>query len=136
MRVPDLQRLGQVGEQSAEAVLHLEVAFAEFALLARLDFAAQILREDLHAITDSEGGHAEIKYGGIGQRGVLAINAGRTAGQNNPFGIQRGEIFGADIVTDYDGIHIALANPARDYLRVLGTKIENDDLFGHGSAVR
>src|SRR5258706_15320412 len=106
MRVPDLQRLGQVGEQSAEAVLHLEVAFAEFALLARLDFAAQILREDLHAIKDSEGGHAEIKYGGAEGRGVLPIKPWREVGHKKPLWIQGERSSWADLVTEDNGIQI------------------------------
>ena len=54
VRIPDLQRLGQSGEQRAGRIFHRERALAVFALETLLDFAAEEVRQDLHAVADAQ----------------------------------------------------------------------------------
>ena len=91
MRVPDLQGLRQVGEQGAGAVFDAERAFAVFAFLARLDLAAEILGQELQAVANAQHRDAELEDGGVGQRRVLGIDAGRAARKDDALGIQPGD---------------------------------------------
>jgi hypothetical protein len=50
-----------VWRTARRSVFHRERAFAVFALLAFLDFAAEKLREQLHAVADAQHRHAELK---------------------------------------------------------------------------
>ena len=129
MRVPDLQRLGQPGEQRAEAVFDAQRAFAVFTLLSRLDFAAQILRQQLHPVADAEHGEAEFEERAIGQRRRLGIHARRAARQDDALGFERRDLRGGNVVAQDDRIDVALADAPRNDLRVLRAKIQDDDLL-------
>ena len=131
VRIPDLQRFRQPAEQRARRVLHRERALAVFTLQALLDLAAEKLGEQLHAVADAEHGHAERENIFVRQRRVRGINAGRAAGQNDSARLQRGDFHRRRVVAQDDRIHVALADAARDDLRVLRPKIQNDDLFVH-----
>ncbi len=48
-----------------------------------------------------------------------------------PLGLQRGDFRRGRVVAQDDGIHVALADAARDDLRVLRAEIQDDDLLGH-----
>src|SRR5690606_25432781 len=98
------------GEERAETVDDFERAFAVFALVAFLHFAAEKLRENLNAETDSEYGHAELENALVRQRRVFRVNTGWTAGQNDAFGANRGDFLRGRVVAQDDGIDVALAN--------------------------
>lgn len=131
VRVPDLERRGQALEERARAVGDGERALAVFALLAFLDLPAEELREELHAVTDAEHGHAELEDAAVGQRRVSGIHAGRAAAEDQAARFHRGDPRGGGVVADDGGIHVALTDAARDDLRVLGPEIQDDDLLVH-----
>src|SRR3954463_11544866 len=54
VRIPDLKLRRQRHEQGAGLVLYGEVALAVFALLARLYFPAEVMRENLKPVTNSQ----------------------------------------------------------------------------------
>ncbi len=91
MRIPDLQRARQFGEQRAARILDRERALAVFALQSFFDLAAEELREQLHAEADAEHRQAERKNVFVRQRRVLGVNAGRPAGQDHAAGFERGD---------------------------------------------
>ena len=122
---------GKLAKQRAGGVLHRERAFAVFALEAFLDLAAEKLREQLHAVTDAEDGHAQLENVFIRQRRVRGINTGRPAGQNDAAGLELGDFRGGRVIAQDCGIDVALADAPRNDLRVLRAEIENDDLFVH-----
>ena len=129
--VPDLERGREILEERAARVVDGEVALAVFALLAFLDLAAVEVREELHAVADAQDGHAELEDGLVRQRRVLRIHAGGPAGEDEAAGLERGDFRRRGVVAQDGGIHVALADAARDDLRVLGTEVEDDDLLVH-----
>ena len=134
MGIPDLQRLRQVGEQRTEAVFDPQGALCRYSrFVPGLDFAAEIMREQLQAVTDAQHGNAELENVRVRQRRVFGIHTGRAAGQDHAFGRERGDFRGGRVVAQDHGVDVALADAARDDLRVLRPEIQNDDLFGHGS---
>jgi len=129
--IPDLEGFGQVREERAKTVLHLQRPLAVFALETLLDLAAEIMGDQLQPVTNAEDRHAEVEYFLVRQRRVRGIDARRPAGKNDPPRLQRDNFRGRRVVTEDDGINVAFADAARDDLRVLGTKIQNDYLFVH-----
>jgi hypothetical protein len=129
MRVPDLQFLGQVGEQWAEAVLYAQGSFAEFALQSLLHLASQVITHQLQAVADPQHGNSEFKNGGIGARGFRIEHAGRPSGQNDPLGRKTGDLLRGDVVPHDDRVHVAFTDPASDHLRVLRPKIQYNNLL-------
>ena len=121
----------QIRKQGAEAVFDAERAFAVFALLARLDLAAEVLGQELDAVADAQHRDAELEKGAVGQRRVLRIHARRAAGQDDALGLERGDFRGGRVVAQDHRIDVALADAARDDLRVLRTEIQDDNLLSH-----
>ena len=99
--------------------------------MAALDFAFEKLGHHLQPEADAENGDAQFKDGLVRQRGVLGVNAGRAAGENNSTGVHLRDNGGGRVVVDNGGVHLALADATGDHLRVLGPKIKNDNLFVH-----
>ena len=93
VRIPDLQFLRQPREQWAAAVFDGQGPFAVFALLAGLDFAAEIMSEELDAKTDAKDREAELENLLVGQGSVIRVNAGRPAGENDCLRLEAGHIF-------------------------------------------
>src|SRR5579872_5882987 len=61
VRVPNLKRFRQIGEQRAKTILNVESAFAELAPETGFDFTAQVLCQDLQAITNAENGKVQLE---------------------------------------------------------------------------
>ena len=122
---------GRFAKQRAGRVLDGERALAVFAFEALLDLAAEKLGEQLHAVADAKHGSAEFKDFFVRQRRIGGIHTGRAAGQDDAPGFQRGDFLRRCVEAQDLRIHVALANAARNDLRVLRAKIKNDNLFVH-----
>src|SRR5208282_238000 len=131
MRIPNLKLRRQAAKQRARRVLDGERALAVFAFAALLDLAAKKLGEQLHAVADAEHGSAELKDFFVRQGRIFGIHTGRAAGQDDSPGFQRGNFPRPRVEGQDLRIHVALANAARNDLRVLRTKIKDDNLFVH-----
>jgi hypothetical protein len=131
VRVPHLETRRQPFEQHRRIVLNGEQPFAVFALLAAFNFPAQKVREHLQAVADAEHRHAQIEDGLVRERRVFCVNAGRPTRQNQSRWLERGNFLRGCVVAKDGGIHITLANAARDDLCVLRAEVEDDDLFVH-----
>ncbi len=131
VRIPDLQRFREICEQRATTAGHPQRPFAVFAFEAFLDLAAQKLGQQLHAVADAEHGQAEGKDFFVRQGCISGIHAGRTAGQDDAFGVQRGDFLRRGVEAQDLRIHVALADAARNDLRVLRAKVKDDNLFVH-----
>jgi hypothetical protein len=131
MGIPDLERFRKVRKQRAKTIGDAQRPFAVFAFFAFLDFAAEEMAEELQAETHAEQGQAHVENRSVGQRRFFRIHAGRSAGENDAARSQRGDFGRGRVIAEDDGIHVALANAARDDLRVLRTEIENNNCFDH-----
>ena len=96
------------------------------------NFTAEPLAEELHAVADAEDGDAGVVDALVGLGRALGVDAGGAAGEDDAGGAQAFEDAGGDIVADDFRVDVELAHAARDDLRVLRTKIEDENLAGHG----
>ena len=99
---------------------------------ARLDLAAELERHELLAVTDAEHGNAEREEPGVALRRAVAVDALRAAAHHDRArrdrldGLERNRA-GLDLA-----VHVALADAARDELRVLRAVVEDENRFaGH-----
>ncbi len=100
---------------------------AVLALGRLLDAAAEEVTCELHAVADAEDRHAQLEDAGVDLWAALAEDAGRTAGEHDGLRLHvadlvQGEGAGMDLAVD-----VALADAARDELRVLGAEVEDED---------
>ena len=125
---------GRAGQQPAR-VGHSELRAPELAHLGALDTAAQLQRDELHAVADAEHRHPELEQRRLERRRAVGVHRGRAAGQDHALGPATGHLGGADVVGQQFGEHAALAHAARDQLRVLPAVVEHHHLVGGGAHV-
>ena len=101
---------------------------AVLAALTELDLAAEMMRHQLHPVTNSKDRNPEKKNRRIELRRALVVNAGWSAREHDAFRFQLRDLIRRDIEANDLGINLALADAARDDLRVLRTEIENKNL--------
>ena len=116
-----------------------------------LDFAAELLRHQLHAVADAERRHAELEDARVDARRPVGVHGRRPAAEDDRVRVARADRLGRDRVPHELGIDAALAHAARDQLRVLAAEVEHehrallrellgraqcDDLTHAGSSVR
>ena len=62
VRHPDVQRAGESFEQGAVVAQEFDVGVSVLALVAGADFAAELLRHEVQAVTDAQHRKAEVKH--------------------------------------------------------------------------
>ena len=98
-----------------------------FAAVIAVHLAAERRGHGLEAVADAEDGHAGIEQSPVYVRCAVRVHAGRPARKDHRrrvFREQRGERRGA---RDDLRVHVGLADPARDQLRVLGAEVDHHD---------
>ena len=132
VRIPDLQLLRQFGEtaRSDESfTVSVPLPYSRF-----WPFSTLPPRNCANSCTPKQmpsTGTPSVKIFLSGSGASLRINAGRPAGQNDSARLERGDFRGGRVEAQDGGIDVALADAARDDLRVLRPEIQNDDLFVH-----
>ena len=129
--IPDLQGIGEVGEDGGEGVRDQECALALFAFASAGDLAAEHARHQLHAVTDAQDRDAEVKNRAIGQRRLWRTDAGRAAGEDQAAGFEGRDLRRRHVEGDDGGINLAFAHAPRDDLRILRAEIQNENLLRH-----
>ena len=109
----------------------LDLGAAELAMVAALDFAAELLRHRLLAVADAEHRHAGLKDRLGRQRGILVEHRRRAAGQDHRLRLHVAEgslglLVGHDLAID-----LFLAHPPRDQLGHLRAEIDDEDFVVH-----
>ncbi len=108
---------------------------AVFAAIVAAHHAAELLRNQLGAVTDAENRDAELVDGGVEPRCTFDMHALRSPGEHDgargPIGdLRRGDVVGHDL-----GVHPQLTYTAGDQLGVLGPEVDDQDhLVGGGGA--
>ena len=105
-----------------------ELGAAELADLRALDLAAQLERDELHAVTDAQHRDVELEQLGIQARRAVGVHRRGPAGEDEALGLAPPDLLRADVVRQQLAEHAALADAARDQLRVLAAVVEDDDL--------
>jgi hypothetical protein len=112
----------------------LDIGAAEFAVMAALDLAAELVAERLLAVADGEDRHAGIDDRLRGARAALVRHRGRTAGKDHRFRFQALKaLFGGLERHDF-GIDAGLAHAARDQLGHLAAEVDDEDGVGMNGA--
>ena len=101
---------------------------AEFAVVAGLDLAAELMRHRLLAVADAEHRDARLEQRLRRQGSVLVEHRGRPAGQDHGRGLHRGERLGRLLERHDLAIDLLLAHPPGDELGHLGAEIDDQDL--------
>ena len=101
---------------------------AELADLGALDAAAELERDQLHAVADAQHRDAELEQLGLEPRRAVGVHRRRAAGEDQALRLAPPDLLRADVVGQQLGEHAALAHAARDQLRVLPAVVEDDDL--------
>jgi len=130
---PDLVVLADLPgflEQAARA-LHLDVGAAELAVMAALDFAAELLCHRLLAVADAEHRHAGLIDRRRRERRVLVEHGCGAAGQDHAFRPQRLQSGLGFLERNDLAIDVFLAHAAGDELGDLRAEIDDQDRVVH-----
>ncbi len=120
-----LQSLEQRRVNRRAQQFHLRVAV--LALVGGAHFAAQLVHHELQAVTDAQHRQSEMQDALVRRRRVGVVDGRRPARQHDARGrvaldfVERGGA-GQD-----DGEDVLFADAARDELRILRAKVEDDD---------
>ena len=112
----------QVGEELA--LLDAQLGLAELAG-APIDAAAELLRHQVHAVTDAEGRDAELEDRRIDVRRVVRVDRCASPGEDQRYGVAAANLFGGDAMRDELRVDPRLANAAGDQLRVLPAEVDH-----------
>ena len=103
-------------------------------LLARIDFGAEHLAAELHAVADAEDRHAEVEDPLVAAGGAGLVDAGRTAGEDDALERQLRQLIDGCAGREDAGVDVVLADPAGDQLDVLAAEIQDGDHFANHKA--
>ena len=114
------------------AALDGELRLAELGDAGPLDPAAELLRHDLHAVTDAQRRDPEREDARIHLRRAVCVDRGGAARENERQRIAPAHLARADRMRHELRVDAALADSPRDQLRVLAAAVQNEHrpLFG------
>ena len=116
-----------IGKQNGIALNFSEQGRAVLASARGGDRPAEGLRDCLEAVAQTEYRNTRLEERGVKFRGAVGIHGAGTAGEDERFGVLRENFARAHGVRDDLGVNVRFADPARDELRVLRTKIDDED---------
>ena len=91
------------------------------------DFAAKMLRHELHAVADAQDRHAQMQHAVVSGWCVGVVDGTGATGEYDAGGRVALDFVERSRAREHDGEDILFADAARDELRVLGAKVEDDD---------
>ena len=92
----------------------------------RLDLAAKLVGDQLHAVTNAQYGNTSVEHPRRGHRRAVFIDAVRTAGKNHADNVLLVKDFATSVVRNNLAVGVGLSNSPCDQSRVLGTEIDDD----------
>ncbi len=128
---PAVLLLGEGGEELALA-LDAQVGPPELRPSRPLDAAAEVPRQELHAVADPEDGDAQLVELRVDLGRAVGVDRGRAAREDECERPARARSRGGERVRDELRVDARLADPACDQLRVLAAAVDDEDraLFG------
>ena len=133
MRHPDREQFGQSLKKLRVGFLDLDFGVAILALSGGTHFAAERVHHELQSVADAEHGDAKIEDSLVGQRRVFVVHRRRPARKNDPHRRVAANLFQAGVERQNDREDFLFADAARDQLRILRAKVEDNDGLGfHG----
>ena len=134
MAHPYVQRVRRVVVNIAGqfAVDGFDLRVTEFALVAGLNFAAQVVRHKLHSVADTQNRNTQIEDAGIGLI-VGFVNGIGAAGEDDAFRIEGFDFVQRHVEGMQLAVNMGFAHAAGDKLGNLRTEVEDEDfILGHG----
>jgi hypothetical protein len=99
------------------------------------DLASQLRGHGLHAVADTENGHAEFEHHLRCLEVLDLVDRIRTAREDDALRLEVADELLGDVIGMQFAVHLLLAHAASDQLRDLRAKVENQDLLmGHRAA--
>ena len=99
-----------------------------FAPVGARRLAAESHVDETHAVADAEKRHRQLQIARRETFGrVVLVNARRSAGKDDSFGLERVNFFQRDVERMDLAVNLGLADAAGDQLGVLRTEIENEN---------
>ena len=118
----------QVGKQLTFRVGHGEPGPTVFAAHTATDLATlELLRDQLHSVTDTQNGNAEVIDRRIKRRCTIDMHTLGATRQNDRRRLTPNDLLGSDSVGHYLAVYVELANTPRNELRVLGSEVNDED---------
>ena len=134
MAHPNVERVWRIILNAAcqLAVDGFNLRITEFTLVARANFAAQVVRHKLHAVADAQNRNAQIKNTGISLI-IGFVNGIRAAGEDDAFRIEGFDFFQRHVERMQFAVNVGFSHAAGDQLGNLRAEVENKDfVLGHG----
>src|SRR5262249_7722940 len=130
----DTHGVGNAGEQVrfSGSALHFKDSAAILPALGWNHFAAEVVGQPLHAVTDSKNGQAHGENTWITFRSLGVIHRARTSGEDDAGRFQLANFLECCGARQDGRKNFLLANAPGDELSVLPAKVENDDAAAFG----
>src|SRR5260370_26017690 len=129
VRHPYLRRARQILKER-RAVQQLDLSVSILPLFGRAYFAAQLVRDELQSVADAKHGDPKRQHALIRRRSIFVIDRAWPAAQNDARRRVAINFFQRRRAGQHDRKHILFAHTPGDKLRVLLTKIEDDNALG------
>ena len=127
VRHPDMQRARETFKESASVGEELDVGEAVLTLLARPDFASELLRHVVQSVAYAEHRDSEMQHLLVGDGSVFFVDGRRASRQDDAAGAVALDLFEGSGAGKYDGEDVLFADAARNELGVLRAEVKNDD---------
>ena len=114
--------------QQPAGLVHGQLRATELADLGALDEPAERVREQLHPVADAEHRNAQLEQRMVERGRAVGVHRGRAAGQDQSLRRAPRDLLGAHVGRQQLREDAALADPARDQLRVLATEVDDQHL--------
>ena len=100
---------------------------AVLALVRRTHFSAEGVHHELQSVADAEHGQAQLEDARVGGGRVFVVDRPRGSREHDADGRVAFDLVELGRAGEDDGKNILFTNAARDELRVLRAKVEDDD---------
>ena len=125
--------LGRPWKSCESATCSSTLAWPYSRLACGTDFAAERVDHELQPVADAEHGHAEFEDVLIGVGRAFVVDGERPPGENDAYGRVAANLGERGVEREDDREDLVFADAARDELRILRAKVEDDDGLGfHG----
>ena len=121
---------GGLSAHESVVCLNGNIGGTVFAATSLGNSSTEGLSHHLEAVANTKDRNAEFEDGRVQGGGAWLIDAGRTTGEHNAYGVLGRDLSSSDRVRNNLGIHACFANAARNQLCILGAEVNDEDGLG------
>ena len=122
-----MERATESLEQHAVIAQKFDVGVSVLALVARADFATELVGHQVQAVADTKNGQAEMQDLFVHRGCIGFVDRRRASGEDDAGGRVTLDFFQRSGAGEDDGEDVLFADAARNELRILRAKVEDDD---------